>query len=244
MRLMADALDARGRTRIFTMHEHQSGHERHMELVYGRLSSTRDVVGKEDGTHKVTGQITDRSTERAFAIFHDDTMTLDVAGPDWMKELVRRTFGEAYFGKASHFAGDEMLTLEPLRDLAAGLSTRDVPGLNSVVLQEVWIDFGAAGWIAAGARNDCMAGAPGAHALRALADGTPVEARFILSTTVKRRPVMLAIVTPRKLDYDRRDPRVVRIVRDWIAAVGYMRVPEHSHAIEDAREDAVEDRSV
>lgn len=250
LRLMADALEARGRTRVFKMHEHRIANERHMELVYGRLTATRDVVGKVNGAHDVTAQVTDRSTERAFAIFHDDTMALDVAGPDWIKELVRRAFGEAYFDAASHFEGDEMLTLEPLRELAGALATHHVPGLKSVTLQEVWIDFRGAGWLAAGARNDCMAGPPGAYVLRALGDdATPVEATFLLATTAKTRPVKLVIVSPRKLDFDRRNPRVVRIVRDWIVAAGYMRVPEHLRALEDeardsAESDAPEERSV
>jgi hypothetical protein len=114
IRMMSEELDARARSDHFRMHEHRSGVERHRELVYGRLSATRDLLGKTNGattTHDVTAVTTDRTTERARAIFHDDTMRLDAAGPDWFEELVRRVHGVAYFGSASHFEGDE--TQEP-----------------------------------------------------------------------------------------------------------------------------------
>ncbi len=239
-RLMREELLARGRSDHFKRHEWHVGTERHFELVYGRLATTRDLLGKPNGdataAHDVTAQVTDRSSERARAVFHDDTFRLEVAGPDWFKEIVRRIFGVAYFDSATHFEGDETLTLDPLVDLTTALANHGVPGLAKIELQEVWIDMAdGSGWIATGARNDCTKGATGGYAIRALSEGKPVEATFHLYLTGKSRPLTLKVVTPRKLEFARRDPRVVRIVRDWIVAAGYMTMPTHLRASDDGR---------
>ena len=228
-RLMTKDLEARGRSNYFRMYEWRSGTERHMELVYGRLASARDLIGKTQpgAAHDVTAQVTDRTTERAHAVVHDDTLHLDVAGHDWVKEVVRRLFGETHFDSATHFQGDETITLAPLDDLAAALSADGIPGLKSVELQEVWLDFGGTAWVACGARNDCLKSAAGEHALRALSDGKPAEATFHLYLANRTRPLKLKVAAPRRLEFDRREARVVRIVRDWVVARGFMSVPEH-----------------
>jgi hypothetical protein len=231
-RRMSKELVARGRSDHFQAHEWRSLAERHFEIVYGRLATTRDVLGKSASTgaasHVVKDLVTDRTTERAHAVFHDDTYRLDVAGPDWIKELVRRAFGEAYFGSASHFEGNESLTLAPLSDLATALAVDGVPGLKKVELHEVWIDFGdGSGWVAVGAPNACSGGTAGHYVTRALAEGTPVEATFHVFTTVRTRPVALKLAAPRRMEFDRRDARVVRTIRDWVVARGFMTLPEH-----------------
>jgi hypothetical protein len=231
---MSGELESRGRTSYFKMHEWSAGSERHMELVYGRLASARDLIGKTNGgaAHDVTSQVTDRTTERAHCVFHEDTLRFDVAGYDWMKELVRRVFGESYFGSASHFEGDETITLAPLADLGAALSVDGIPGLKKAELQEVWIDLvgDGAGWVAVGARGDCMKGASAGFALRALSEGKPVEATFLLSLASRTRPIKVKIAAPRRVDFDRRDARVVQIVRDWVVARGFMSLPDHMRA--------------
>jgi hypothetical protein len=246
-RRMGQELDARGRTAYFRMHESRSGSERHMELVYGRLASARDLLGKSQSgaVHDVTAQVTDRTTERAHAVFHDDTLILDVAGYDWMKELVRRVLGETYFASAAHFQGDETITLAPLADLAAALSGDGVPGLKKVELQELWLDLGgdSGAWVAVGARGDCMKGASASYALTALADGKPAEATFHLHLAGRARPLKLKLVPPRRLDFDRRDARVVRIVRDWVVGRGFMSTPDPRDAIDAPRETARENEN-
>jgi hypothetical protein len=220
-------LVARGRSSFFKVHEWQSGDERHLELVYGRLAATRDLIGKAGGGHDVTAQVTDRTSERAHAVFHDDTLRLDIAGHDWMKELVRRNVGESYFGSPAHFHGHETVSLLPLADLDAALACGDVPGLRKVELQVVWIDLAGGGgaWVAAGARNDCMTGAAASYALRALSEGRPAEAAFLLYLAARTRPMKLKMAAPRRVEFDRRDPRVVRIVRDWVVGRGFMSLP-------------------
>ncbi|HEY2510658.1 MAG TPA: hypothetical protein VGI39_07375 [Polyangiaceae bacterium] len=232
-RRMGEELVARGRSSYFCRHDSRSGAERHMELVYGRLAATRDLIGKvSTGTHDLTAQVTDRSTERAHAVFHDDTMRLDVAGQEWMKELVRSVFGEVYFGTAEHFRGGESITLSPLEDLASALSIEGVTGLKAVHLLEVWLELGGprGAWVGVGARTDCLNSAAAAHALRALADGVPVEAAFHLYLLGRARPVKLVIAVAKgRMEYDRRDPLVARAVRDWVIARGYMSVPRAAH---------------
>jgi hypothetical protein len=228
---MSAELASRGRSDYFKVHEWRTGAERHMELVYGRLATARDLLGKtearEQGArHAVTAQVTDRTTERAHAVFHDDTHRLEVSGPDWMKELVRRVFGEAWFGSPAHFAGDDAISLAPLADIAAALSAEGVPGLKKVELQELWIDLdGKSSWVAVGAgpHGNCMVGATAQYAVRALGDGAPAEATFALFLAGRTRPVKLKIKAPR-LEFERRDPRVVRIVRDWLVARGFLRL--------------------
>jgi hypothetical protein len=228
---MSEELLARGRTSYFKVHAWRSSVERHMELVYGRLAAARDLLGKAEAgaAHDITAQVTDRTTERAHAIFHDDTWVLDIAGPEWMKELTRRIFGEAYFGAATHFHGDETITLAPFADLAASLACHDIPGLRKVELQTLSVDLGGddAAWIAVGARGDCLKSAAAAYVLRALDDGAPAEATLHVFLTNKTRPLKLKLVPPRRMEFDRRDPRVVQIVRDWLVARGFMRNPEH-----------------
>lgn len=232
-RRMTEELMARGRSSYFCVHESRSGAERHLELVYGRLAATRDLIGKvATGSHDLTAQVTDRSTERAHAVFHDDTLRLDVAGQEWMKELVRGVFGEAYFGSAEHFRGAESITLSPLEDLATALSIDGVAGLKAVQILEVWVELGGprGAWVGVGARNDCLNSAAAGHALRALADGVPVEAAFHLYLIGRARPVKLVIAVAKgRLEYDRRDPHVARVVRDWVIARGYMSVPSSTH---------------
>src|SRR5437016_6926465 len=91
----------------------RSGSERHMDLVYGKLAATREILAKAEGAeaHDVKEHVTDRSTERSHLVFHDDTLRLDVSGPEWVKELVWRLFGEAHFDDPDHFGGAEMLSL-------------------------------------------------------------------------------------------------------------------------------------
>jgi hypothetical protein len=204
-----------------------------MELVYGRLASARDLIGKTGNAgHDVTAQVTDRTSERAHAVFHDDTLRLDVAGYDWMKELVRRVLGETHFAAATHFQGDETITLAPLADLGAALSADEIPGLKKVELQELWIDLGGenGAWVAVGARGDCMKGASSDYVARALSDGASSEATFLLHLTTRARPLKLKLVPPRRLEFDRRDARVVRVVRDWVVGRGFMSVPDHLRA--------------
>jgi hypothetical protein len=231
---MSAELVKRGRSDYFKVHEWRSGSERHLELVYGRLASARDLIGKtktaaEGASHDLTAQVTDRSSERAHAIFHDDTLRLELAGPDWIKELVRRVFGEAYFGSAAHFEGTETLTLDPLLDLAAALSVEGIPGLKKVELQELWFDLdGKGGWVGVGARGDCVIGAPAAYIARGLADGKPADAIFHLVLAGRTRPIKLKLCLPRRIEFDRRDPRVVRIVRDWLVGRRFMRMQDHA----------------
>jgi hypothetical protein len=117
-----------------------------------------------------------------------------------------------------------------------------VPGLARVELQQVWLDLGdKTGWVAVGARGTCRKGLAGGYLLRALADGVPVEATFQLFLVGKARPVTLKIVAPTRLVFDRRDPRVARIVREWVVAAGYMRLPEHLRANEGAGEAGAEE---
>jgi hypothetical protein len=222
-------LVARGRSDFFKVHEWRSANERHMEIVYGRLATARDIIGKtNDGVHDVTDQKTDRTSERAHAVFHEDTFRLEVAGYDWMKELVRRVLGETHFGTHAHFEGGETISLSPLFvDLTAALAIDGVPGLRKVELQELWIDLGGhdGAWVGIGARSDAMRGAAASYALRAMSEGKPTEATFLLHVALKTRPVKLKIASPRRLDFDRRDPNVVRIVRDWLLARGFMTMP-------------------
>ena len=240
-RQMSEVLEARGRTRHFKVHEWHSGIEHHFEMVYGRLAQSRDLLGKVAASmgHDVTAQVTDRSTERAHAVFLNDVLRLDVAGPEWVKELVRRLFGAAYFGAEDHFAGDETMTLAPLLDLATALSAEGIPDVEKVDLQELGVDLGdGSGWITIGARSDVLKGAAGRYVERGLRDGVSCQATFLLKTTFRTRPVKLILVTPRKLDFDRRDPRVVRLVRDWVVARGYMQVPAHLRPTEHAETSA------
>jgi hypothetical protein len=243
-RRMREELVPRGRSTYFKRHEWRSGHERHMEIVYGRLAAARDIIGKTQGgaAHDLTAQVTDRTTERAHVVFHDDTLRLDVAGYDWMKELVRRVLGETYFGSQGHFEGKETITLAPFADLAAALSVEGVPGLRKAELQELWLDFGgpAGAWVAVGARTDCMRAQSAGYALQALSEAKPAEATALLFLTSRTRPVKLKIVPPRRLDFERRDPRVVRVVRDWVIARGFMAMPDHLRASEVPRELAVQ----
>ena len=248
-RRMSIELDARGRSTHFQRHTWRSGTELHMELVYGRLSSARDLIAKvgqsgDRAVHAITAQVTDRTTERAHAVFHDDTFRLDVAGYDWMKELVRRVFSEAYFDSAQHFEGDETITLAPLVDLGVALSTAGVPGLDKVELQELWIDLGGekGDWIAVGARGNCMGGTVGGYARRALSEGRPCEATFLLTLKARPRPLKLKLVPPRKMEFDRRSPLVVRLVRDWVVASGFMSLPEHLRAFDAAGPAVVSER--
>jgi hypothetical protein len=244
---MAEALEKRGRSNHFRTHEWRSGHERHLEMRYGRLASARDLLGKtgDGAVHEVTAQVTDRSTESAHAVFHDDTMHLDVAGPDWVKDLVRRVFGEAYFGTGAHFKDDGTLTLAPLACIETALATHGVPGLNRVELQQATVDLeDGSGWIAVGGKNSCRNGAVGGYALRALSDGRAVDAVFHLFIAGRTRPLTLKVVLPTKLDFERRDPRIVRIVREWAVAAGYMRLPVHLRKVEmpmDAMTNGVEE---
>ena len=234
-RSMSEALLARGRSDYFRTHEWQSGNERHLELRYGRLAATNDLLGKtESGAgHDVTAQVTYRTPERAHAVFHDDTMRLDVAGPDWVKELVRRIFGEAFFGSGEHFKEGGTITLAPLRNLEAALSTHGVPGLSHVELQKIWIDLGdGSGGIGVWGKSSCRNGLAGDYVLRALSDGGACEATFHLFLVGKTRPLTLTIVAPTKLVFERGNPRVARIVREWVVAAGYMRLPEHLRASE------------
>ena len=240
-RRMIEDLNARGRSTVFQVHEWQSGFELHMELVYGRLASARDLIKKTKAgdapdvvVHEITAQVTDRSTERAHAVFHDDTLHLDVAGPDWMKELIRRVLGETHFGSVAHFQGDEAVTLAPLADMAAALSVEGVPGLKKVELQELWTNLGGpnGAWAAVGARGDCNAGASSGYVARFLSEGASMEASFLLWITGRTRPLKLKLVPPRRLEFDRRDPRVERIVRDWVVARGFMSVPAHLRRID------------
>ena len=239
-RRMAEELVARGRSDYLRVHESRSGAERHFEIVYGKLASARDLIGKKNGAHDVTAQVTDRTTERAHAVFHDDTLRLDMAGYDWMKELVRSVFGEAYFADAGHFRGGDTISLAPLADLGAALSSQGVAGLREVELIEVLVELGAkrGAWVAIGDRVNCLRGAAADYAIRALGDGVAVEASFLLFLTTRTRPVRLKVAVHKgRLEFERRDPRIARVVRDWVVARGFLSVPEHLRAsIERAHE--------
>jgi hypothetical protein len=234
IRRMREELVLRSRSDHFHVHEWRSGAERHFEIVYGKLVSARDVIGKAQagGPHEITAQVTDRATERTHAVFHEDTRDLDIAGYDWMKELIRRNFGEAYFGSEAHFQANETVTLAPLAALDVALSSEGIPALRKVELQEIWIDLGGddGAWVAAGARSDTTKGAAAGYALRAIGEGKGAEAVFLLHLASRTRPVKLKIALPRKLEFDRRDPRVVRIVRDWCVARGFITMPNQEPA--------------
>jgi hypothetical protein len=101
-----------------------------------------------------------------------------------------------------------------------------------VELQELWIDLGGdtGTWVAVGARNDCLKSAAADYAIRALSVGKVAEATFHLSLVNRTRPIQLKISAPRRIDFDRREARVVRIVRDWVVARGFMPMPDHLRA--------------
>jgi hypothetical protein len=249
-RQMSEAMYARNRSDYFKAHVWRNAAEHHMDLVFGRLAAARDLLNKVGSAgarvlHDVTTQVTDRFTERTHAIYHDDTGELDVAGYDWFKETVRRTFGLAHFGDEAHFFGDETITLAPLADLDSALSNFGVPGLETVHLQEMWIDLGGArpSYICVGARGNCMDTAAGDYGRRALTDGTVVEATFLLKIANRLRPLKLHLVAPRKMEFDRRDPRIVRIVREWMACAGFMSVAGHDASQPIATPEAAHDDS-
>jgi hypothetical protein len=73
-----------------------------------------------------------------------------------------------------------------------------------------------------------------------LAHGAPVEATFLLKPKARARLATLKVSVPGKLEFARSDPRVVRLVREWLAARGYMKMPEH--ALANAANEGSEDR--
>ena len=226
---MSEELVSRGRSDYFRRHDSRIGGERHMDLVYGRLASARDLLGKSGGAgHEVTAQVTNRTTERAHAIFHDDTCRLDVAGHDWMKELVRRVYGETHFGSAAHFEGGETFTLAPLANLEAALSAEGVSGLKKVELQQLEVEVGGenGAWVAVGARSNCLKSAAGAYALRALDDGAACMATFHLFFAGRPRALTVKLALPGSLELDRRDPQKVQLVREWLLLRGFMQLPD------------------
>ncbi len=222
---MGEELAGRGRSSFFGRARVAAWKDGTWNSSMGGSPLRATFVAKKEGTgHRISAQVTDRSTERALhAVFHDHTFNFDISGYDWFKQLVRRVLGEVYFGSKEHFQWRSAISLDPLLNLAAALSAEGIPGLQRVELQWLAADLGIA-HIEVGTRNDCMKSPGAAYVHRLFADGASPAAAALLLYTSRARPLLLKIDPP-KLVFDRRDPRLVKMVYAYLVARGFHVAP-------------------
>jgi hypothetical protein len=194
------------------------GDETRFDVVYGRLSHTRELVTRKH----VLSNVTDRSTERAYGIFNHATFGIALHGHAWMKDAIRTTLGEVACGAREHFVCDEMITLAPLLNLTEALRCDDVDGLSSVELHSVLVGFEDGSSSLHCARADVRMKHVAKYVVDAIAQGRAIKAKlYLILAGPKKKRAKLEIAPPGALDYDRRDPELDRIVRALLVARGY-----------------------
>ena len=218
--VLADELRARNRKDYCKILLADSKTEVVVDVVYGRPPAARDCV-VDSGPAVRLEQETRVHTESARMLVDKATGRIALSGYPFMKEMLRRYFGEVLFGDVEFYRGRSSLTLAPLRDdLDLALSHEGVPGLAGVKLRSITIArAGGAGPTFRADRSGDVRDSPDADLLRlALSrEGTVSEATLALDIPRRKYPLSVrARARDAFLSYDRSDPEVDAIARDYL----------------------------
>lgn len=196
----------------------------YLEIVHGKRAIARDFI-RPDGLT----QSNDAITERAHARVCKRTGRLSIrAAHASLKDLFRRVLGEIAFGDPDHWRADGTYTLAPFANLDEALRHDDVPGLKGVRLHEIVLgaEEGSGGgfWFP---RHEVRASVWAAFLPMVLAVGAVVEIRLSLLLEVGGGTLVELVVKNghNRARYEREDPDIERLVREWLLARGIMRLP-------------------
>jgi hypothetical protein len=162
------------------------------------------------------------------AVFHKNTgkLAIDAQFPV-EQDFYRQVLGQVFFGDAEHFAVRAVYTGQPLvEEGSASLSADGIPGLTHVVLKEVKVVSPTQKRERIQIGSDNLAKRIDSPWGRAIFEMGEVRyMRMALTIVSQRRPLVMQIITPNQLKYDRRVG--ADIVREFLLARGFMTLPAH-----------------
>ncbi|MGO8992393.1 MAG: hypothetical protein ACLQVI_03630 [Polyangiaceae bacterium] len=222
-RAMAELFKSRGRPEHCEPRVTWGARETSVELIFGRLPATSERL-----TETLTRtQSVDTFTQRARAVLHHATGNLAVTGFEFMREGMRRLFGEHLLDDADHFQRCDLYALGPLEeDLGAALSAEPALAVEKIELREIHVRRADGALSAYSHAADLLESSVGEEIRAALAAGGRAEhAKLSLQLASRKRPVRVEITPPRRLDLARGDDAVVDAVRALLAHKRFLREP-------------------
>jgi hypothetical protein len=197
-----------------------------LEIVYARRPKTFDKV---DAKTLAVDQSTDIHRERAFVEIDLASGTLLVHAPVAMKEIVRASLGEAMTGARAFFRPARSYDLSPFADPDTALAPTGMPArLRRVELHALHVQTAGRTILSAvRPRASVLADDEATESIAAaLRAGDPVGVKLYLFLDERPRPVCVEIATKggkNVVDFDRSDPELVTIVREYLRACGVLR---------------------
>jgi hypothetical protein len=223
--LVAVELEKRRRSRYCSIQVTRQSRRLVLEIEYCRRPKTRDRL---DAEALAVAPATDTNTERAHAEVDRDTGRLALHAPHAaIKELLRKALGTIMTGSDAHFTAARVYDLSPFRDLALALTPHG-DRLLSVAIHRLTVRTAAESEIdLSRARRDIRHDA-NLDAVLDLATkvGAPVAVRLYLSILGRRGPLKVELSAKQgrnRLHFNRADPEMVAIVRDYFLTRGVVR---------------------
>ncbi len=222
---LGSRLEELDRTRYCVVHRTSSPAKIALEIVHARRPKTRDKV---DAQALEAWAATDIDTERAFVEIEPRAGRVAIHAALGVKRLLAESLGVVLASDRGYLRAASVYDLGPLANLAAACSTHGVARLQRVEVHDLAVRT-AGGTVVtfARARRDLTADEDGAPLLaQALALGTPVAVKLYLTISGRDRALKLEIASKdgrNRVDFDRDDPEIVLVVREYLRARGFAR---------------------
>jgi hypothetical protein len=215
---------ARNRTGYCEVRVHETASEITFVVIHGRPPRNHGAIESEDSRTRV-----------AYVPDKEDTLVFDrrsgrlAINAQYTREqdFYRSAVGRVFWGDDDHFVSEPVYTGEPLvLEGPAALGTHGVPGLREVALRELKLKVKLPG--ATRAREVTIRGDDLARDLRsewvrsAMGAGAVVAFKLALSLTGRSRPVVVEVLVPNDVSFDRRVG--AEVVREYLLESGFMRV--------------------
>jgi hypothetical protein len=190
-------------------------------MMHGRPPTTHGVIKAE--TRSRVSYIREKQD---LAVFHKNTgkLAIDAQFPV-EQDFYRQVFGQVFFGDAEHFDVRAVYTGRPLvEEGSASLSADGIPGLTHVALREIKVVSQTRKRNRAHVGDDNLAKRIDSPWGRAIFEMGEVRyMKMALTLVSQRRPLLVQIIIPNQLKYDRR--MGANIVREFLLVRGFMLLP-------------------
>jgi hypothetical protein len=223
--LCREELEARDRTRYCAVQVSRESGRLKLEIEYGKRPKTREKV---DADTLSVAPTTDINTERAHAELDRQTGRLALHAPHpAIKEVLRKILGKVLAGSEAHFTAARVYDLSPFRDLERALQPHG-DKLLAVAIHRLTLRTPAESEVdLSRARRDLRDDAALKTLIaEALTIGVPVGVKLYLKILGRRAGLKVELSAKQgrnRLSFNRSDPEIVALVRDYLIARGVLR---------------------
>lgn len=207
---LAPWFESKNRSRACEIYAYEEGEEIKFLITHGRPLRTEGSIDKRLRRSRVAY----RPQKHDSVIYDNRLHVLRINAQTYgEKDQYRESFGRILFGDASHFPGEDIYTLLPLR--RGGDALKLAAGIESVRLTEVWIEIDDDQRFIQISKAYSLIESVRRYGRPNLQEGRIVRASFLIKYSSGGRPRKLELRPPNIAVYDRE--------RDGEAAEAFMR---------------------